>query len=333
MSRTGRVEERQPPRLRVSIQIPTAPNLPAWVDKARRAESLGFSSISVPDHLGRSLPQLAPLVALAAAAPATTSLRLATTVLNNDFRHPVMLAKELGTLDLLSDGRVDFGIGAGWMESDYTTGVSTWDPPRVRVARLNESLDLLEHLLRGKPTTFSGEYYQLAEFESVPVPVQEKIPLLIGGRQKCMLSLAGRRAQIVSILARTSAAGNTQKAFEQQLSWVTESAGAKTDLVLGVRVPMGRVAHPGESASEAIASFAQSVRLDEDVVRTSPFILVGDKAFLRDKLLTLIERYGIRYLTVNEEFGWGIQDLVSELSPSDCHSQRPNDDRTGMRDR
>jgi hypothetical protein len=147
------------------------------------------------------------------------------------------------------------------------------------------------------------------------------------------LSLAGRRAQIVSILARTSAAGNTQKAFEQQLSWVTESAGAKTDLVLGVRVPMGRVAHPGESASEAIASFAQSVRLDEDVVRTSPFILLGDKAFLRDKLLTLIERYGIRYLTVNEEFGWGIQDLVSELSPSDCHSQRPNDDRTGMRDR
>ena len=103
-------------------------------DRVRRAEDLGFHSISVPDHLGPNLPQLAPIVALAAAATVTSRIRLAMTVIDNDFRHPVMLAKEIGTLDLMSEGRVDLGLGAGWHEDDYTrTGVATWDPPGTRV--------------------------------------------------------------------------------------------------------------------------------------------------------------------------------------------------------
>src|ERR1700736_3542102 len=127
-----------------SIQIPGAPDMAGWVDKVRRAEDCGFYSVSIPDHLGPSLPQLAPLVALAAAAPVTSSIRLAVTVLDNDFRHPVMLAKEVATLDLLSGGRVDMGLGAGWLEEDYTkTGVASWDDAGTRVSRLFESIALI----------------------------------------------------------------------------------------------------------------------------------------------------------------------------------------------
>src|SRR5215213_9499975 len=115
--------------------MPLGSSAASWAEKVRRAEDLGFYSISVPDHLGPSLPQLAPLIALALAAALTTRLRLAITVLNNDFRHPVMLAKEIATLDLLSGGRVDLGMGAGWLEEDYTkTGIATWDAPNVRLA-------------------------------------------------------------------------------------------------------------------------------------------------------------------------------------------------------
>src|SRR3984957_1254240 len=131
-------------RMRLSIQIPGAPDLGGWTDKVRRADDLGFYSISVPDHLGPSLPQLAPLVALASAAAVSSRLRLAITVLDNDFRHPVMVAKEIATLDVLSNGRVDMGIGAGWLEEDYTkTGVAVWDAPATRVSRLFESIGLL----------------------------------------------------------------------------------------------------------------------------------------------------------------------------------------------
>src|ERR1700679_1858580 len=109
--------------------MPDATDVAAWTQKVRRAEDNGFSSVSVPDHLSPNLPQLAPLVALAAAAMVTSRVRLAITVIDNDFRHPVMLAKEVATLDLLSRGRIDLGMGAGWLPEDYpATGVATWDP-------------------------------------------------------------------------------------------------------------------------------------------------------------------------------------------------------------
>ena len=177
--------------MRFSIQIPGAPDLAAWLDKMRRAEDAGFYSVSVPDHLGPSLPQLAPMVALAAAAPMTSTIRLAVTVLDNDFRHPVMVAKEAATLDVLSSGRLDLGMGAGWLEEDYTrTGVAGWDPAGVRVGRLAESIRLLRQLLTGDPVTFYGEYYHVHEFRSFPVPVQAPLPLIVGGRNRRMLRLA-----------------------------------------------------------------------------------------------------------------------------------------------
>ena len=167
--------------LRFSVQIPNTADGKAWLDKVKRAEAIGCYSVSVPDHLGSSLPQLAPFVALGAAAAATTRIRLATTVIDNDFRHPVMLAKEVATLDVLSDGRVDLGIGAGWVEEDYTrTGIGTFDSPRRRVDRLIESLDVVGRLLAGEEVTHRGTNYQLDRFRANPDPVQQPVPVMIG---------------------------------------------------------------------------------------------------------------------------------------------------------
>jgi probable F420-dependent oxidoreductase len=215
----------------------------------RRADDAGYYSLSVPDHLGPSLPQLAPLVALSAAAALTSRLRLTVTVLDNDFRHPVMVAKEVATLDLLSDGRVDMGMGAGWLEEDYTrTGITTWDPPGTRVSRLIESITLIEQLFTGQPVTFDGEHYGVSEFQSFPKPVQSPVPLMIGGRGKRMLTVAAKRAQIISILAAAGEGGNRLAGFEQQLGWTADAGGhTRSDLVIGIRVPFGQLAASGES--------------------------------------------------------------------------------------
>jgi probable F420-dependent oxidoreductase len=303
-------------RLQFSIQMPMAESRTAWKDKVKRADDAGFYSISVPDHLGPSLPQLAPLVALASAAAVTSRLRLAVTVLNNDFRHPVMLAKEIATLDLLSDGRVDLGMGAGWLEEDYTrTGVATWDPPGTRVSRLFESVEVLRALLLSEPVDFDGDYYHLKDFASYPSPVQSPVPLMIGARGQRMITWAARNAQIVSILAATSAGGNSLAGFEQQLGWIEEAGGRqRDDLVVGIRIPSGRVARPGESGLEVAERFAATIGMPLEQVLGSPFMVVGDLPMIRDHLLEVTARYGTPYITLSEDQAWDLAPLVEELS-------------------
>ncbi|MDO8733263.1 MAG: LLM class flavin-dependent oxidoreductase [Actinomycetota bacterium] len=180
--------------------MPFTPDATGWVAKVQRAEAMGFYSVSVPDHLGPSLPQLAPMIALASASSITTTIRLAIKVLNNDFRNPSLLAKEIATLDVLSAGRVDMGIGADWLEEDLTkTGIATWDPPGTRVSRLFESISVLRRLFTGEPVTFAGQFYSLDDFTSVPKPIQDPLPIMLGGGGKRMLTYAAKHAQIVSI--------------------------------------------------------------------------------------------------------------------------------------
>ena len=302
--------------LRFSIQIPGAPDLATWVDKMRRAEDAGFYSVSVPDHLGPSLPQLAPMVALAAAAPMTSTIRLAVTVLDNDFRHPVMVAKEAATLDLLSNGRLDLGMGAGWLEEDYTkTGVAGWDPPGVRVGRLAESIRLLRQLLTGDPVTFDGEYYQVRDFRSFPTPLQAPLPLIVGGRNRRMLRLAASDAQIVSILPASSPDGNSLAGFERQLAWIREGGGLeREDLMLGLRIPFGEISGPGQTRVEAVERFAQARQLPAEEVMESPFCLVGDLQSVKDHLVGLHERYGVGYVTVSEDLAWQVAPVVGDLA-------------------
>jgi probable F420-dependent oxidoreductase len=302
--------------LKFSIQMPEAPSASAWTDKVRRAEDSGFHSISVPDHLGPSLPQLAPMVALAAAAMVTSTIRLAITVLDNDFRHPVMVAKEIATLDLLSEGRVDMGLGAGWLAEDYTTtGISPWDAPGRRVDRLIESIHLLRMLLSGEVVTYNGEHYQVDGFRSIPLPVQTRVPLLIGACQKRMLTLAAKEADIVHIIENRRDGDRSEHGLQERLRWIADAGGlARDDLTLGIRVLVGEVTPAGRSRREAADDLANRWGRPAEDLLDSPYSLLGDHAAVKDHLLGLHDRHGITYFTISEDLAWQVAPVVAQLS-------------------
>ncbi|MDQ2825569.1 MAG: TIGR03621 family F420-dependent LLM class oxidoreductase, partial [Actinomycetota bacterium] len=179
-------------RFRFGAQISFAASAGDWVAKARRIEELGFATLCVPDHFD---DQLAPFPALVAAAAATSSLRVATMVLDNDYRHPLVAAKEAATVDLLSGGRLELGMGAGWLSSDYDQSGIVCDPPAVRIDRLEEALAVVKGLLGGGKFSFAGRHYTVTGHPGTPRPVQRPHPpILIGGGSRRILSLAGRDA-------------------------------------------------------------------------------------------------------------------------------------------
>jgi len=180
----------------------SAPSWPQWADNARRLEDLGYSTLLISDHFNPR--NFAAIPALTAAALATTSLRVGCTVFDNDFRHPALLAKEAATLDLLSDGRLEFGIGAGWKKDvDYDRTGIPFDPPGTRVGRLEEAVRLIKRLWTEEAVTFAGRYYHVHELENRPRPMQRPHPpIFIGGGGKRLLSFAAREADIVGVAAQ-----------------------------------------------------------------------------------------------------------------------------------
>ncbi|MET0146125.1 MAG: TIGR03621 family F420-dependent LLM class oxidoreductase [Ilumatobacteraceae bacterium] len=303
--------------MRFSVQLPTAADGPSWLDKVKRAEDLGFDSVSVPDHLGPALPQLAPFVALAAASAVTTRIRLATTVIDNDFRHPVMLAKEVATLDVLSSGRVDLGIGAGWAPEDYSrTGIATFDSAGERVARLIESLDVVRRLLAGEEVTHTGANYQLDRYRSNPDPVQQPVPVMIGAGGRRMLTMAAQQADIISLIVQLGdTADRRRAAFEQQLRWIDEAGGRdRDDLTIGVRIFFGEIGAAGTSRRTVAERVASVHGMEIADVLASPFGLVGDPVAARDHLQEVHERYGINYFTLNEDLAWNAGPILADLA-------------------
>ena len=150
---------------RFALQASGAASPGAWRDLARKTEDLGYSTLYVPDHLD---DQWAPMVAVTVAAEATTTLRVGTLVLDNDFRHPVVLAKEAATLDVVTGGRFEFGIGAGWLRADYEQSGIRMDQPAVRVARLAESVAIMRAMWRDGSATFEGEHYRVTAAPGTP---------------------------------------------------------------------------------------------------------------------------------------------------------------------
>ena len=222
-------------RLRFGLLASRAESAQEWRDLARKAEDQGYSTLFVADHFG---PQLAPIPAVMAAAGATTTLRVGTFVLDNDFRHPAALAKEAATVELLTDGRFEFGIGAGWNASDYTKTGIPFDAPRERVNRLEEALAIITRFFAGTPVTFDGTYYRISDLDAQP---EAKPKVLVGANGRRMLRLAARYADILNFPDRPpvgiSMGGNRGLGigFAQQLAIVKEAAGERyADLELSV---------------------------------------------------------------------------------------------------
>jgi probable F420-dependent oxidoreductase len=277
---------------------------------ARRAESIGFAGLVVPDHL---IDQLAPIPALATIAAATDRLRVGAFVFNNDLRHPAVLAQELASLDVLSGGRVDIAIGAGWNEPEYDAIGLAFDPIRVRQARLEEAIAVLKGAMADEVFSFTGAHYTITNLDGRPKPVQRPHPpFLIGGGGRRTLELAAREAQIVGLAPRILPGGRgdptsiTAAATREKIDWVRAAAGeAFVELELNVYPSMWPVVVTDDARAEARRA-ADGIRrrtgidMTEDDLLESPHIFIGSIGGLAEKLRSQREALGISSIMVGE---------------------------------
>jgi probable F420-dependent oxidoreductase len=289
------------------------PTRAEWLDLARKAEDLGYSTLLLPDHFGR---QMAPLHALLAAATHTEKLRVGTIVLDNDFRHPALLAKEAATIDLLTDGRLELGIGAGWMAADYRASGLPFDPPGVRVARLTEAVHILRAFFTAEgPINFEGRFYRVENLEPYP---RRKPRLLIAGTRRRMLELAAREADIVGLedhqfADRATGASQINVAdAAEQVAIVRNAAGARlVDLELNVFASRVEVTDNRKAAVEQLST---QLQLSPAQVNASNSFLFGSLDGIVDQLQERRERLGISYVMVFAQVMDAFAPVVARLN-------------------
>jgi probable F420-dependent oxidoreductase len=293
----------------------------AWQETARKAEAAGYSTLAVADHL---YTQLAPLASLVAAADVTTTLRLSSYVFGNDFWHPAILARETATIDLLSGGRLELGIGTGWQRNDYEQRGMALATPGVRRRRLAEAIQVLKGLFGDGPFSFAGEHYRIEALDCQPKPIQRPHPpLLVGGGGPKMLALAAQEADIVSVNALTTPEGDidgsslTAQATDSKVGWVREAAGERfAEIELNMLV----FAHISERREETAAQIAADWGFLAQGVSgadllDSPTFLFGGVEQIAEDLLRRRERFGISYFTVfGEENLEAFAPVVARLS-------------------
>ncbi|MBL7496712.1 TIGR03621 family F420-dependent LLM class oxidoreductase [Frankia sp. CNm7] len=280
------------------------------LEAGRSIERLGYATFAMADHF--MLP-FAPLLALQAVADVTSTVRLTQTVLNQDFRHPAVLAKELATLDVLSGGRLEVGIGAGWMRAEYAEAGLRFDDAPVRIDRLEEVVVILKGLFAGGPFSFAGRHFTLDGLEGSPAPAQRpRPPIMIGGGGRRLLSVAGRQADIVQIMPRisggTSSAESqpfTAETYDEKVGWIRAAAGDRFgEIELGAQLLTVTITDDPDEGFDAF--FARFTRLmqsrgsavpSKDELRSSPLVAVGPLDEVCAKLLDTRDRFGISYFS------------------------------------
>lgn len=307
-----------PRPLRFGVQLSGATSGEDWAAQARRAEDLGFDTLLLPDHFG---DQLAPVPALAAAAAATTTLKVGTLVFDNDYKHPVVLAKELATIDVLSGGRLEIGLGAGWMLSDYQQSGIAYDSGPTRVDRFEEGLAVIKGLLGPGPFSFQGEHYQITELDGLPKPVQQPLPpIIVGGGLKRMLTIAGREADIVGInptmpngtADADAARSGTAELTDQKLQWVKDAAGARYDdveinlLTLGCFITDDR-----DTLAE---QFAPLFGLTTAQLLEFPHVFLGTEDQICEQIEARRDRWDASYIVVQSDALEAMAPIVARLT-------------------
>ena len=307
-----------PRRFRFGVQLHSATSGEEWTALARRAEELGYATLFLPDHFG---DQLAPVPALAAAAAVTTDLRVGALVFDNDYKHPLVLAKELATIDVLSGGRVEIGLGAGWMRSDYEESGIALDEPAVRVDRFEEGLAVIIGLLGDEPLTFEGTHYQVRGHNGLPKPVQSpRPPILVGGGMRRMLTLAGHHADIVGInptipngVADADAARNgTAELTDEKLGWVRAAAGDRyDDLEINLLNFACIVTDDRQKVAE---EFAPLMGLSGDQLLEFPHALVGTVDEIAESIQARRDRWDASYIVVQQDVMEAMAPVVAQLN-------------------
>lgn len=292
---------------RFGIQVSKASSAQDWAELARRAEGAGYDVLTMPDHF---TDQLAPMPALMAAASATTTLRVGALVFDNDYKHPLVLAKELATMDVLSDGRTEIGLGAGWMMSDYEEAGIPYDSPKVRIDRFVEGLAVIKGVMRQGPYSFSGDHYTITNYEGHPKPVQQPLPpILIGGGGKRVLTFAAREADIIGINGTLTAgvvgpealSTMTAESVDEKVDIVAEAAkaaGRLADIEMNIRTFFVKVT---DDRDKTVDGISQMFGVSREMIDSSPFALIGSVESCIEQLLERREKWGFSYTIVGGE--------------------------------
>ncbi len=305
---------------RFGVQLSKASSGPDWRSLARKIEDLGYSTLFIPDHFE---DQYGPLVALTVAAEATTTLRVGSLVFGNDYRHPVVLAKEIATLDLFSEGRVEFGLGAGWMTTDYEQSGIPLDPPGTRIARMAESLAVMKALWSTGKATFEGQHYRVNEVLGAPEVVQRPHPpVIIGGGGRRVLGIAAREADIVGVNPSLAAGYIGTEVLEttgadyyhQRVEWIRQAAGERfSQLELQCLTFLVQIV---ADRKEAVAGLAAALSVTPEQIDGSPVAMIGTAPQIAETLRQRRQLFGLSYIVVHEAEMEAFAPVVSTLAGS-----------------
>lgn len=314
-----------------------APTLELYQSAVRQAESAGYDTVLCSDHLhlsGRHASHFTPIPALTTAALATRSIRVGTSVINQDLRHPAVLARDAASLDVLSGGRLELGLGAGWNEPEYTMAGIAFDPIGVRVRRFAEYVRVVKGVLAEPEFTFEGEFFTIRAMPGEPSPVQKPHPpILIGGTGPRMLRLAAREADIVSInLLKAPSPDRAELA--ERVALVRRSAADRAEMP-ELQLPLAAVVPSAQRAEDAIRTAASNPdqfllrmlvsKFGVDAVAASPIVLVGGPEEIADRLCELEEDHGIGYVTVP----MSAMEALADAIPVHCGARRDSEARQG----
>lgn len=309
--------------LRFATQSGGAPSGQEWLDRAKRIEALGYGTLAMPDHMIGGA--WAAMPALAAAAVVAPKLRVGTLVMDNDFRNPTVFAREAATLDVITNGRFELGIGAGWLDRDYQSTGIPFDRGRLRVARLAEAVTLMKRLFTEEQVTFAGEHYTVERAECRPKPVQQPSPpLMIAGGGPQILALAGREADIVAIVPAGITGSGTippeqfrVETMREQIGVVRTAAGDRSG---AIELSMFLDCTLTDDREKAIAEIAARVApgergaVEPDTVRNNAYRGIGTLTEIRDHIVRLRDTIGITYFCLRGPDVEKLGPIVVELT-------------------
>ncbi len=300
------------------------PSRKVLVATAQRAEAAGYATLLIRDHFIAEPfgDQLAPLLALMLAAAVTRTLRVGTMVIDNDYRHPVMLAKEAATLDLLSGGRLELGLGAGWARDEYAAAGMPYDAPGVRITRLAEAVRILRGLWSGEAFSFAGEHYTVAGLTNFPLPVQRPLPLLIGGGAKRMLSLAAREADIIGILTSSVATGTLVSEVNERMparvaekiGWIRDAAGNRFPAIELSAIITLLITDDREAVAARYARDTAWGGVTVTDVLAMPSVFIGTVDEIAADMRARREQFGFSYFVVSDALLDAAAPLVARLA-------------------
>jgi probable F420-dependent oxidoreductase len=313
--------ETSPKPFRFGVNVRSARSRSEWTEKAGRVEELCYDVFNVPDHL---TDLMAPFPALMSAAAASARLRIGTHVLNNDLRHPVLVAREAATVDLLTEGRLQLGLGAGSIRAEYEEAGLNFDRGALRVERLAEAVAIIKRLLGGETVTFAGKHYRITNHTIAPLPVQRPHPpILIGGNGRQLLSLAAREADIVGLGGITfgnrgappaDLSGWRVSSVDERIKLIREAAGEERYAQLEINALLQRVIVTNDRRRAAEELTARWPELTAEEILQAPYVLIGTLEQISGDLRARRERWGISGYTVQEPYMEALAPVVVELA-------------------